>query len=83
MELSHWRVTANGLHRSITFRSFSELTAFLARLGPIADALDHHPDLTIHSAVVLELQVITHDIQRITERDVELATQIDGLLADY
>lgn len=81
MDVRDWLTTEEGLKRTVKFESFTALTAFLAELGPIADAADHHPDCVIRKAVVLDITLITHDKGRVTEKDVALAEQINSLLA--
>lgn len=78
-----WLVTENGLFRRLSFNSFSELTQFLAALGPFADEQEHHPDLKIHRAVLLDVTLITHDQGTITEKDHRLAAVIDQLCVGY
>ena len=76
---SNWQLTEKGLFRSLRFESFTVLTRFLAQLGPVADALDHHPDCVIRKAVILDIHLVTHDQKRVTEKDYNLARDIDAL----
>lgn len=76
---SNWQLTEKGLFRSLRFESFRALTHFLAQLAPVADALDHHPDCVIRKAVVLDVYLITHDQKSVTEKDYNLAREIDKL----
>lgn len=76
---SNWELTEKGLFRSLKFESFTGLTQFLAQLGPVADALDHHPDCVIRKAVVLDVHLMTHDQKKVTEKDHVLAAEIDKL----
>jgi 4a-hydroxytetrahydrobiopterin dehydratase len=83
MDRSSWKITEKGLHRTLSFASFSELGRFVAELGPEADAMDHHPDLEVKRAVQLSVYLITHDVKRITEKDSILAGKIDRLYENY
>jgi len=83
MDMSNWKLTDHGLFRSLPFESFTKLTAYLAELGPIADELDHHPDLSIRKARYLEVYLITHDRQQITEQDHGLAKIMNDLYESY
>jgi 4a-hydroxytetrahydrobiopterin dehydratase len=79
MDNSNWELTEKGLFRSLRFESFTALTQFLAQLGPVADALDHHPDCVIRKAVILDVHLLTHDQKKVTEKDYGLATEIDRI----
>ena len=47
------------------------------RVAEAAEALDHHPDITIEYTKVT-LRVTTHDAGGLTANDFELATRIDA-----
>lgn len=79
MDSGSWRLTDEGLFRQFRFRTFTSLAEFLAEIGPIADARDHHPDIRIHKAVVLDVHLITHDKKAVTEKDYALAEAIDAV----
>lgn len=81
--MSHWKLTDRGLFRSLSFESFTQLTAFLAELGPIADTQNHHPDLVVRKARLLDVYLITHDQQAVTVLDHTLAKSIDELAESY
>lgn len=83
MDVRNWIVTNDGLFRSLSFPSFTALTQFLAELAPIADELNHHPDLQVRKAVVLDIWLITHDSNSISEKDTELASVINRMLESY
>ncbi|ASS50598.1 MAG: hypothetical protein A3D31_13620 [Candidatus Fluviicola riflensis] len=76
---SNWQLTEKGLFRSLRFKTFTTLTQFLAQLGPIADALDHHPDCVVRKAVILDVHLMTHDQKKVTEKDHNLAREIDKI----
>lgn len=61
------------------FADFAEAFAFMTRVALVAQALNHHPEMSISwNRVTLELT--THDAGRtITERDRELAQVITRL----
>ncbi len=51
---------------------------FLKRIQPVADSMNHHPDVCIYySKVIIELT--THDEGGITKMDFDLAMKIDSL----
>ena len=46
-------------------------------LVPIADGMDHHPDVSVHWNTV-ELILWTHTTGGITQRDIDLAKAIES-----
>jgi 4a-hydroxytetrahydrobiopterin dehydratase len=54
-----------------------DVWARLNRVASLADTADHHPDILVrYSKVTLTLS--SHDAGGLTERDFDLATQIDS-----
>lgn len=51
---------------------------FVERIAGLAEAADHHPDITLTYPYVL-IQLTTHDSGGITEKDFKLAKQIDSI----
>jgi len=75
--LPGWSRRGNELLRTYEFRTFADAMAFVGRLGPIADGMDHHPDIDIRYTKVT-LHLSTHSAGGITKMDVELAQAIDA-----
>jgi 4a-hydroxytetrahydrobiopterin dehydratase len=80
--LSRWQHDrANGaLSRTISTDTFRAALVLANRIGDIADAIDHHPDLGV-SWGRLTIRICTHDRREgdvaLTERDIALAERID------
>jgi len=76
-----WRLTADGkrLRREWRAKDFATALDFFRRVGEVAEAADHHPDLhlTGYRNVVIELS--THAVDGLTENDFILAARIDQL----
>ena len=49
-------------------------------VGHLAEAAWHHPDLTVSYAFVI-VKLCTHDAKGITDKDFELATKIEQVIA--
>ena len=49
------------------------------RIVPLAQEMDHHPDLFIHSYKKVKVILFTHSEKKITDKDRELAQKIDAL----
>jgi 4a-hydroxytetrahydrobiopterin dehydratase len=75
--LAGWERQGDAIRRTYSFDGFKGSMAFVNRIAALADALDHHPDILIeYSRVTLTLS--THDAGGLTDRDFELARQIDA-----
>ncbi len=79
-ELPGWQRQGDALVREFRFKNFREAMAFVNRVAELAEEQRHHPDITIRYNRV-QLALTTHEAGGITERDVELARKIAGLLA--
>ena len=80
-KLTGWSVE-NGekeLKRSFKFKDFSEAFGFMARVALLADKADHHPDWS-NSYNKVEIVLSTHDAGGLTQKDVDLAEKISGLV---
>jgi 4a-hydroxytetrahydrobiopterin dehydratase len=73
-----WAVLDGKLHREFVFADFAEAFAFMTRAAAEAERLDHHPDWSNSwNRVVVDL--VSHDRDEITARDVELATAMTAV----
>ncbi len=59
-----------------TFPDFASALAFVNRIGAIADAEDHHPDVTLGWGRV-GVELWTHAARGLTENDFILAAKVD------
>jgi 4a-hydroxytetrahydrobiopterin dehydratase len=73
-----WEKYGNSLRREFTFDDFSGSVDFVNRLTPVANEMNHHPDLFI-SWNLVRVSLISHSEHGITEKDFELAKKLDGL----
>ena len=73
-----WEKYGNSLRREFKFDDFSGSVDFVNRLTPVANELNHHPDLFI-SWNLVRVSLISHSEHGITEKDFELAKKLDGL----
>jgi 4a-hydroxytetrahydrobiopterin dehydratase len=69
-----WNDVDNALERTFSFESFVGALAFVNRVGELAEAEDHHPDIRIDYRKVT-LRWWTHTAGGITDRDRELASR--------
>ena len=76
-----WSEDNNKIHRRFEFNNFAEALAFVNQVGELAEAVNHHPNIKLGWGYV-EISLTSHDAGEVTERDHELATQIDELVDD-
>jgi len=80
-ELNGWIVEDNRLVRKYKFANFAESLAFVNKVGEIAEAADHHPDITFGWGYA-EIATTTHDRGGITDVDFSLAGKINEIETD-
>jgi 4a-hydroxytetrahydrobiopterin dehydratase len=80
--LPGWEVRDGKLARTYRFRDFGDAFAFMAACALRIHALDHHPEWSnVYSTV--KVQLVTHDAQGITAKDVELATVMESIAGRF
>ena len=77
-----WSGDASKLTRSIEFADFPTAAAFVNRLAPRCEELNHHPDLALRWRWV-EIELSTHSAGGVTELDLQLAAIIDEVAAEF
>ena len=77
--LTGWAVNDAGeISKTFTFSGFPQSLMFATAVGVLAEAAQHHPDITIKWNKVT-LALTTHDAGGLSEKDFDLAKQIDAL----
>jgi len=79
-ELPDWSFRDGRLSRTLAFPSYMEGVDFVREVARIAEAMDHHPDMTLGYRRV-DVAIWSHDAGGVTQRDFALAAQIDALVA--
>ena len=76
-----WKLAADGkrIRREWRVKNFVEGLAFFNRVGEIAEAEDHHPDLHLVGYRNVAIEIWTHAVGGLTENDFILAAKIDGV----
>ena len=80
-KLSDWNLEDNGriIIKNFKFKDFKEAVEFVNKVSEIAETEGHHPDLRIYNYNNLEIQLTTHSLQGLTEKDFKVAFEIDKL----
>ena len=73
-----WVVEGDFLTKKLKFSNFAESLDFVNRVGTVAEAADHHPDITFGWGYA-EIKFTTHDRGGITDVDLAIAKQVDEL----
>jgi 4a-hydroxytetrahydrobiopterin dehydratase len=76
-----WTVIDGRLHREFVFDGFMAAMAFMNRVAPIAERLDHHPDWS-NSWNRVVVDIVSHDSGGLTDRCIALAQGIDGVAVE-
>ena len=79
-----WQLSGDGpdvaIEKTYRFANYHETISFVNAVAFVANAQDHHPDLSVHyNRCVVRLN--THDVNGISSTDFECATQFDALVA--
>ncbi len=75
-----WTEENASLTQEFKFSDFKSALDFVNRVGGLAEALNHHPDIELGWGRV-KVSLSTHDAGGVTDKDHQLAEKIDGLQA--
>ena len=71
-----WRFNDNAIERSFEFRDFTRAFAFLTCVALLSEKMGHHPTL-INCYNKVDIRLCTHSAGGVTDRDFQLAEEID------
>ena len=77
-ELPGWAHAGGAITRDFACGDFAGSVDFVNRIAPVAEEVNHHPDVAISWSTVT-LTISTHSEGGLTDADFELARRIDGL----
>ncbi len=77
-ELDGWSRDGEAIAKGFSCGDFAGSVEFVNRLTPVAEDMNHHPDLTVSWSTVT-LTISTHSEGGLTAADFELARRIDAL----
>jgi 4a-hydroxytetrahydrobiopterin dehydratase len=78
-QVPRWKVVdEHHITRSFTFPDFKQALDFVNRVGALAEAQGHHPDILLAWGKA-EITLWTHKIDGLTESDFIMAAKIDAL----
>jgi len=77
--LDGWERDGDQIVREFEFKDFVEAFGFLARAAVLQEKAEHHAEVWgVYNKVKLTLS--THDAGGITQKDIDLAGEVDALL---
>ena len=76
--LSGWEREGDAISKDFKGADFKESVALVNRIMPVAEAMNHHPDLAI-SWDTVTVTISTHSEGGLTANDFDLAARIDAL----
>jgi 4a-hydroxytetrahydrobiopterin dehydratase len=77
-QLPGWTVVAGKLHREYRFPNFGKAFGFMKTAALAIEKMDHHPEwFNAYDRVVVDLT--THDAGGISQKDVDLAKQLEEI----
>ena len=77
-ELDGWDLEGQAIVKQFKRGDFSGAVALVDEIEPVANARNHHPDISI-SWETVTVMITTHSEGGLTAADFELAAAIDGL----
>ncbi len=80
--LPGWIIQDGKLTKQFELSSFPDLVSLVVKIGFVAEAADHHPDMLINYRR-LTFMLSTHTLGGVSEKDLELAKQIEAALNRY
>ncbi len=75
--LPGWRRRDQVIEKEFAFPTFPDAVSFVVRVAFAAEAVDHHPDLTIHYRKVT-VTYWTHSAGGLTAKDFSGAATVEG-----
>ncbi len=73
-----WTREGESIVREWRLKDFEAALGFVNRVGELAEATNHHPDILLHGWNKVRLTLSTHSEGGLTAADFELSARIDG-----
>ncbi len=79
--LDGWEREGDTIRRNVDLANFRAAIALVNAVADAAEDANHHPDIEIRRYRWVTLTLTTHAAHALTRRDLELATEIDRIVA--
>lgn len=77
--LDGWQYENNTIFKEFVMKDFNDVLYFVNKISRSAEAMNHHPDIFMHSWNKVKISISTHDEGGITMKDFNLANKIEEL----
>lgn len=71
------------IQKTFECKDFSQAINFVNKIGELAEKVDHHPTITMHDYKKVTVELTTHSEGKVTEKDNNLAKQIEETYEMY
>ena len=78
-KLAGWRWEGEKIVRDFVLTNFTDAARFIGRIAPLADGMNHHPDVQLYKFKRVKVELWTHSRGGLTQNDFDLAAKIDSL----
>ncbi|RYM34963.1 4a-hydroxytetrahydrobiopterin dehydratase [Brumimicrobium glaciale] len=76
----NWKEEDNKLKKEFEFENFKKALDFTNKVGEIAEAQKHHPDIILHDYKNVRIEVTTHDEgMKVTKKDHDFAEAVNQI----
>ena len=77
--MSDWPKDDQGrIFKEFKFKNYRQSFAFTSQVAILSEKKNHHPTIILDYGKVV-IKLISHDVNTVTERDIDLANQIDKI----
>jgi len=73
-----WDFSDNKISKIFEFDAYLDGVEFINKIAPIAERLNHHPDIILNYCKV-DISIYSHDLGGVTTKCINLATAIDSV----
>lgn len=78
LNFSDWCFKDGSLEKKFVFKDFKQALGFMVQVGLLAEKKNHHPELfNVYNKITIRLN--THDAKGVTDKDFDLAKDINEL----
>lgn len=77
-EIAGWKETEAGIESDFEFKDFVQAFAFMTKVAEVAEEMQHHPEWS-NTYNKVSIKLFSHDQEAVTEKDYQMAEQINQL----
>ena len=80
-KIQNWNIEERKLHKLFKFKNFNQAISFIVGVGMECEKMNHHPEWSnVYGNV--DVKLITHRVNGLTELDFKLAEKMDKIASD-